>query len=281
MAARGATETLRRGSEERGQGLVEYALILALVSLAAILALTFLSGKINGLFSKAGNSINGVQVAAGGDPGSPGGGTPATPPAGGTTVTGPGIPSGGGSGSSQWWPTGAMDEGPAGLHGLAGVYANVTPSQSTCSVDFNGDGTADFSGTWIPEPGGDDWDGPGVDPPGSDNEYDYACLASPPFTAPSNNTDVDGTDFSKSNSDSAEWWGSGTGTAVGTVTSPGPPNPAAMWDSSIPGGGTWFYFPQGSGGGSGVWVCTWKSVAPSSAEYDFPGSGHVWDEYCN
>jgi pilus assembly protein Flp/PilA len=51
--------------EERGQGLVEYALILALVSLAAILALTFLSGKINELFSKAGNSLNTVQVAGG------------------------------------------------------------------------------------------------------------------------------------------------------------------------------------------------------------------------
>ncbi len=46
----------RRLREEHGQGLVEYALILALVSLAAIVALTFLSGKINDLFSKAGNS---------------------------------------------------------------------------------------------------------------------------------------------------------------------------------------------------------------------------------
>ncbi len=58
--------TTKRLREERGQGLVEYALILALVSLAAILALGFLSGKINDLFSKSGNSLNTVNVAGGG-----------------------------------------------------------------------------------------------------------------------------------------------------------------------------------------------------------------------
>ena len=39
---------------EEGQALVEYALILALVSLAAVVALTALGGKITGVF----NSIN-------------------------------------------------------------------------------------------------------------------------------------------------------------------------------------------------------------------------------
>ncbi len=39
-------------ADERGQGLVEYALIIALVSLAAIAALGFLSGEINDLFRK-------------------------------------------------------------------------------------------------------------------------------------------------------------------------------------------------------------------------------------
>ena len=48
--------TLRDG--ESGQGLVEYALIIALVSLAAIAALGFLSGRINGVFMKAGNVLN-------------------------------------------------------------------------------------------------------------------------------------------------------------------------------------------------------------------------------
>ena len=50
---------LREG--ESGQGLVEYALIIALVSLAAVAALGFLSGKINGLFLKTGNVLNNVN----------------------------------------------------------------------------------------------------------------------------------------------------------------------------------------------------------------------------
>ena len=43
--------------EESGQTLVEYALIISLVGLACILALGFLSGKIQALFSDAGNSL--------------------------------------------------------------------------------------------------------------------------------------------------------------------------------------------------------------------------------
>jgi pilus assembly protein Flp/PilA len=50
----------RARDDESGQGLVEYALIIAIVSLGAVLALGFLSGKINSLFSKAGNSVNKV-----------------------------------------------------------------------------------------------------------------------------------------------------------------------------------------------------------------------------
>jgi pilus assembly protein Flp/PilA len=47
---------------ESGQTLVEYALIIALIALAAIVALGFLSGRINNLFSRAGNSLNSVPV---------------------------------------------------------------------------------------------------------------------------------------------------------------------------------------------------------------------------
>ena len=43
--------------EESGQTLVEYALIISLVALACIAALGFLSGKIQALFSDAGNSL--------------------------------------------------------------------------------------------------------------------------------------------------------------------------------------------------------------------------------
>ncbi len=43
--------------DERGQGLAEYALILALIAVLAIAAVTFLGGAINGILSDVGNSI--------------------------------------------------------------------------------------------------------------------------------------------------------------------------------------------------------------------------------
>lgn len=76
---------MQRGSEaprgeassgdERGQALVEYALIIAIVSLGAVVALGFLSNKINALFSKAANTLDTVTVAA-----PPGGVTDTTAP---------------------------------------------------------------------------------------------------------------------------------------------------------------------------------------------------------
>jgi pilus assembly protein Flp/PilA len=46
--------------EESGQTLVEYALIIAIIALGALVALGFLSGKINDLFNKTGNTLNNV-----------------------------------------------------------------------------------------------------------------------------------------------------------------------------------------------------------------------------
>ena len=43
--------------DERGQGLAEYALILALIAVLAIAAVTFLGGQINDILSDVGNSI--------------------------------------------------------------------------------------------------------------------------------------------------------------------------------------------------------------------------------
>ena len=43
--------------QEGGQALVEYALIISLIAVAAILALGFLSGKINALFTSIGNQL--------------------------------------------------------------------------------------------------------------------------------------------------------------------------------------------------------------------------------
>lgn len=43
--------------EERGQGLAEYALILALIAVLAIAAVTFLGSQINSILSSVGNAI--------------------------------------------------------------------------------------------------------------------------------------------------------------------------------------------------------------------------------
>jgi pilus assembly protein Flp/PilA len=44
-------------SDERGQGLVEYALIIALVSIVAIAALKFLGGKASSTLNNAANAL--------------------------------------------------------------------------------------------------------------------------------------------------------------------------------------------------------------------------------
>jgi pilus assembly protein Flp/PilA len=46
---------LRR--HEAGQGLAEYALILALIAIVAIIALLFLGGAISGILSTVGSSL--------------------------------------------------------------------------------------------------------------------------------------------------------------------------------------------------------------------------------
>ena len=43
--------------DEEGQGLAEYALILALIAILAIVALLFLGGQINTVMSTVGNSL--------------------------------------------------------------------------------------------------------------------------------------------------------------------------------------------------------------------------------
>jgi pilus assembly protein Flp/PilA len=43
--------------DEEGQGLAEYALILALIAIVAIVALIFLGGAISGILSTVGASV--------------------------------------------------------------------------------------------------------------------------------------------------------------------------------------------------------------------------------
>ncbi len=47
----------RRFLEAEGQGLAEYALILALIAIVAIVALIFLGGQISAILSTVGNSV--------------------------------------------------------------------------------------------------------------------------------------------------------------------------------------------------------------------------------
>ena len=51
-----ALATLHRDDEE-GQGLAEYALILALIAIVAIIALIFLGGQVSTILSTVGNSV--------------------------------------------------------------------------------------------------------------------------------------------------------------------------------------------------------------------------------
>jgi pilus assembly protein Flp/PilA len=45
------------GQDEEGQGLAEYALILALIAIVAIIALIFLGTQVSEILSDVGNSV--------------------------------------------------------------------------------------------------------------------------------------------------------------------------------------------------------------------------------
>ena len=52
-----ALRGLYLADEAEGQGVVEYALIIAFTAVVVIVAMVFLQGKITTLFSKVGNSL--------------------------------------------------------------------------------------------------------------------------------------------------------------------------------------------------------------------------------
>jgi pilus assembly protein Flp/PilA len=43
--------------EDEGQGLVEYALIIAVIAIAVIVAMIFLRGQLQNIFSNIGNNL--------------------------------------------------------------------------------------------------------------------------------------------------------------------------------------------------------------------------------
>ena len=51
------TQVIRRFETEDGQGLAEYALILALIAIVAIIALIFLGTQVSSILSQTGQSI--------------------------------------------------------------------------------------------------------------------------------------------------------------------------------------------------------------------------------
>ena len=56
-------ELIRRFvKEEEGQGLVEYALIIGLISIVAIAALSAAGGSIGDMFDSVSNSLSGAKV---------------------------------------------------------------------------------------------------------------------------------------------------------------------------------------------------------------------------
>jgi len=56
IAEHGVTTRLAT-SDERGQGLAEYGLILGLIAILCIVAVLFLSGNLQGVLSNVGSSI--------------------------------------------------------------------------------------------------------------------------------------------------------------------------------------------------------------------------------
>jgi pilus assembly protein Flp/PilA len=53
-------ELLKRRGDEAGQGLVEYALVVALIAMAALVAISTLGGGIAGVLTRIGTKLAGV-----------------------------------------------------------------------------------------------------------------------------------------------------------------------------------------------------------------------------
>ena len=60
MNAQWIVGLLRRGSEERGQTMVEYAIVAALIAVAAMAAVEALGGGISTVFGNIVSSITGI-----------------------------------------------------------------------------------------------------------------------------------------------------------------------------------------------------------------------------
>ena len=134
---------------ESGQGLVEYALIIAIVLLGAIASLTFLKGTISGLFNKAGNSLAAVPVGADGSGGGGGGGGGGGPVI--TVTQQPTNPTTATTATFQFSSNPAATSYVCAVGGTGGSSVACTPSTN---VTFNGLGTGAHTFTVTPTPAG-------------------------------------------------------------------------------------------------------------------------------
>jgi pilus assembly protein Flp/PilA len=65
VTVRGAhSSMLERARTERGASMVEYALLVGLIAVVAVVAIGLLGGGISSLFGHAGNCVNGLATSS-------------------------------------------------------------------------------------------------------------------------------------------------------------------------------------------------------------------------
>lgn len=57
--------TMRNLKNEKGQGMVEYALIIGLIAIVVMVALRALAPEISGIFERIGTALKGAGVSSG------------------------------------------------------------------------------------------------------------------------------------------------------------------------------------------------------------------------
>jgi Flp pilus assembly pilin Flp len=272
-------ESLRRLRQERGQTLVEYALIIAVVSLGALAALGFLTGRIQNLFSKTGNSLEAVSIGgsssgSGSGSGSATSGSP-TPPANNAAPTAgnnPGIVTSGiPGGSGVVFSTGIQS---SGIDPGQGVLSNTQPSSAGCTISYSNGNTYTFTGVWAPDPPDGNNNSPIWQSGGSGTTYHWACVGSGNFSTPANNTSYGAyKEFDDDRVDNGTyvyftnipWHGSGT-----------PGNSGVFRNGGSTGSGQAFFYTN-----TGIYVCTWQTNPGGSNNHWATNTTHGVGETTN
>ncbi len=147
---------LDRVRQEHGQGMVEYALIISVVSIGTIAGLTFMRDNIKDLFGKAGSSI---AIASGGTPGVYNPSSPGTP----GTPGSPGTPGPNGQGGTPPPPNTQVNSGNC-TSGCGGLPPDATNGTSDDPI-YNADPVNGPTGFTAANTVGIFWGQPGDVPP--------------------------------------------------------------------------------------------------------------------